>query len=208
MKAVIVILLALFCIVACNQQENTFTDTRNGKTYKTVKIGKQVWMAENLNYEAERSRCYKDSISYCDKYGRLYDWAAAMEACPKGWHLPSNDDWDKLYLYADGEVPENTYKSETTGKYLKSKEGWNDYKGKSGNGKDAYGFSALPGGCGGSSGHFYDVGSDGHWWSSSKHGPHYAYYRNMYHDHEGSIWYYVDSYLFSARLFSVRCVGD
>jgi uncharacterized protein (TIGR02145 family) len=126
--------------------ESKFTDTRDGKQYKTVRICEQTWMAENLNYEAEGSKCYNDSISYCNKYGRLYDWNTAMKACPKGWHLPSKEEWDKLYRYADGDKgTESPYKSETAGKYLKSKEGWNNDEGKSCNGEDTYGFSALPG---------------------------------------------------------------
>jgi uncharacterized protein (TIGR02145 family) len=217
-------LLALLCIAAFAQQKGTFTDTRDGKTYKTTKIGEQVWMAENLNYEAERSRCYNDSISYCKKYGRLYDWATAMGidkefndkkwngsdvkrqgVCPKGWHLPSNAAWDKLYRYADGDKgTKNPYDSETAGKYLKSKEGWNDYKGKSGNGEDKFGFSALPGGYGDSDGYFDGVGSYGHWWSSIEYSSNYAYFRLMFYDFEIAGWY--DSS--KDFLFSVRCVQD
>jgi uncharacterized protein (TIGR02145 family) len=66
-----------------------------------------------------------------------------MKACPSGWHLPSNEEWNKLYHHAEGTSgTESTYISEIAEKYLKTKKGWDDYEGKSGNGADIYGFSA------------------------------------------------------------------
>ena len=71
-------------------------DKRNGMKYRIVEIGNQCWMGENLNYNAFASYCYKNLTSYCDLYGRLYKYKSAITACPKGWHLPSNDEWDTL----------------------------------------------------------------------------------------------------------------
>ncbi|MDR0515685.1 MAG: fibrobacter succinogenes major paralogous domain-containing protein [Fibromonadaceae bacterium] len=198
-------ILALLYITAFAQQKDTFTDTRDGKTYKTTKIGEQTWMAENLNYNVSGSKCYENETKNCGKYGRLYDWATAMKACPKGWHLPSNDEWDKLYCYADGDkCEEGLYYSEIAGKYLKSKEGWNDNNGKSGNGEDTYSFSALPGGSGNSVGDFSDVGDNGCWWSASEGSSSYAYFRSIGYDSE---YVYLNNYD-KSFLFSVRCVRD
>jgi uncharacterized protein (TIGR02145 family) len=215
------IFLALFCVATFAQQKGTFTDTRDGKKYKTTKIGEQVWMAENLNYKVNGSKCYgeddeeitlssSEMQANCDKYGRLYDWATAMKACPNGWHLPSNAEWDKLYRFADGTSgTESPYKSETAGKYLKSKEGWK----KSGNGEDKFGFSALPGGFGSPSESFFHVGGGGHWWSGSFHsfGDSYlwgdsfsVYGRYMGYGYEYALLrIYIEFFL-----FSVRCVED
>ncbi|MDR0515765.1 MAG: fibrobacter succinogenes major paralogous domain-containing protein [Fibromonadaceae bacterium] len=137
-----------------------------GKTYKTVKIGNQTWMAENMNYNAAGSVCYENSESNCNKYGRLYNWETAMAVCPSGWHLPSDDEWTTL---------ENFVSIETAGTKLKAFNGWND----SGNGTDDYGFSALPGGHGGVGGNFILIGSYGNWWCSTEDSASNVYYRAM-----------------------------
>ena len=130
----------------------TLTDPRDGKIYKTVVIGTQTWMAENLNYEISDSWCYGNKEENCEKYGRLYTWAAAMSAVPNGWHLPTNEEWDILAANVGGEA--------NAGTKLKSKNGWN-----SGNGTDDYGFAAFPAGRRHSDS-FYDVGSYANFWTA------------------------------------------
>jgi len=117
-------------------ENDAFTDPRDGKVYRTVKIGSQVWMAENLAYAAEGSKCYNNEESNCEKYGRLYDWDTAMKSCPAGWHLPSREEWQTLVDFAGG--------GKIAGEKLKAKSGWNDYEGKSGNGTDEYSFLGYP----------------------------------------------------------------
>ena len=121
--------------------------TYGSETYQTVVIGTQTWFARNLNYDSGSgtSICYNNEPSYCDDYGRLYDWETAMTVCPSGWHLPNNAEWDVLGDDA---------------KKLKATSGWYD----NGNGTNDYGFSALPGGGGHPDGFFNFVGYDGMWW--------------------------------------------
>jgi uncharacterized protein (TIGR02145 family) len=176
---------------------NSLTDSRNGQKYRTVKIGSQTWMAENLNYNTSGSKCYDNKESNCQKYGRLYDWKTAKSACPSGWHLPSKAEWDALSNSVGGE--------KTTGKHLKAKSGWNnDNKGKSGNGIDTYGFAAIPGGDGSSGGDFDNVGNYGSWWSASEYSSSLAYYRFMSYSLESADWYKSGKNF----MFSVRCVQD
>jgi uncharacterized protein (TIGR02145 family) len=172
-----------------------------GKTYKTVVIGTQTWMTENLNYNATGSVCYGNQENNCNIYGRLYDWSAAIAACPSGWHLPSNAEWDALYRYADGTSGTNSpYSSSTAGKYLKAVSGWND----GGNSTDEFGFAALPGGYGYSGGSFSDVDYYGGWWSASEFGAKDAYSRGIYYGSGYADWHYEDK----SYLCSVRCVED
>jgi uncharacterized protein (TIGR02145 family) len=197
--------LPLMFSVRCLQGEpqkvgtemNTFTDTRDSKKYKTVKISlksgsqtiiSQTWMAENLNYNAAGSKCYENNLANCTKYGRLYNWETAVKACPAGWHLPTNEEWDILVNFADGDKP---------AKKLKAKTGWN---GK-GNGTDDYRFTALPGGSIGDNGSFYGAGAHGNWWGSYKNA---AYDRTI----DGKEEYNVYEKVPEGSLSSIRCMKD
>ncbi|MDR0331045.1 MAG: fibrobacter succinogenes major paralogous domain-containing protein [Chitinispirillales bacterium] len=187
-----------------------FTDSRDGQKYRIVKIGIQTWMAENLKYKMERSWCYNNDESNCLTYGRLYDGNAAKIACPKGWHLPSRDEWNILMATGGGVRKEmageggKTYPyDEFTGKKLKSTSGWDDWKGGTGNGTDEFGFSAMPGGYR-EGGKFFNAGWDGRWWSATAYGPN-AHYRFIYNYYGGVF----ESYGAPHNLgFSVRCVQD
>jgi uncharacterized protein (TIGR02145 family) len=171
-----------------------FTDHRDGKTYKTVKIGEQTWLAENLNFECEGSKCYCNNPSNADKYGRLYDWETAMKICPEGWHLPSKSEYEVLDKIIGGK--------KVAGTKLKAASGWNS----DGNGTDDYGFSALPGGLGNSSGGFGCVGNRGNWWSASEDdcNSKYSYSRLMFYNTRSTYWDILDKSLF----LSLRCVRD
>ena len=84
----------------------TFTDSRDGKTYKTVVIADRIWMAENLSYDAAKgSYCYDDDVKNCSTYGRLYTFEAARRAVPQGWHLPSKDEFERLLAELGGPGP-------------------------------------------------------------------------------------------------------
>lgn len=76
-------------------------DKRDNQVYRTIKIGEQVWMAQNLNYETEDSRCYNGSTENCTELGRLYYQSEAKDICPNGWHLPTNSEWNILNSYVD-----------------------------------------------------------------------------------------------------------
>ena len=152
------------------------------RIYKKVIIGKgenaQTWMAENLNYETENSWCGGGS-GYIDKsgtegdcsiYGRLYTWAAAKTACPDGWHLPSETEFEKLITNVDADLNGSYNTTNKAGTALKSTSGWNG----DGNGTNASGFSALPGGFGtGTS--FMVKGNGGYFWSFSEVNDNYSY---------------------------------
>ena len=76
--------------------ENAFTDPRDDQTYRIIELNGQLWMTENLNYSTEGSWWYQDNETHGKEYGRLYTWDAAQKACPPGWRLPSDNDWQEL----------------------------------------------------------------------------------------------------------------
>jgi len=88
-----------------------FTDPRDGKIYKTVKIGNQIWMAENLAYKTQKgSWADNNDENNVKMYGYQYNWEAAHNACPPGWHLPSRAEWETL-IGNLGSEPGNKMKS-------------------------------------------------------------------------------------------------
>jgi uncharacterized protein (TIGR02145 family) len=192
--------LAAWCLSLSAAQASsgagTLTDTRDGKTYRTMKIGKQTWMAENLNYRPQQDKtwcyendtsycktwtaqilnyaeptgswCYNDSNSYCDKYGRLYDWNTARTACPSGWHLSTVNEWRFLYKTVRIQAGNPEIDWYKIDRKLKSKSGWNrNLDGTGGNGTDNIGFSALPGGSSNGGVRFFHVGEHGYWWADA-----------------------------------------
>jgi len=95
----------VFLLVFCSAlfAQGAFTDSRDGKTYKIVKIGNQTWMDGNLEFNAAGSKCYGNEPENCAKFGRLYSWFEARQACPAGWHLPSDNEWQALVDFAGNE---------------------------------------------------------------------------------------------------------
>ena len=104
MRVVFIFLFGSVLTVKVHGQKGTMTDWRDEKEYKTVKIGDQTWMAQNLAYNdpKRQSDCYGDSISNCVKYGRLYTWEVANKVCPRGWRLPEKSEFESLLSYAGG----------------------------------------------------------------------------------------------------------
>jgi uncharacterized protein (TIGR02145 family) len=113
------------------------TVTYGGQVYNTVQIGSQCWLKENLNYAVGNSWCYDDNSSNCDIYGRVYDWNTALTACPPGWHLPSDAEWDVIVNYLGG--------SSIAGGKMKEA-GFAHWKLPNTGATNESGFTALPGG--------------------------------------------------------------
>jgi len=193
-------------VLPCN---GTFYDD-DGNPFQGVQIGEQCWMAENLKYlpGVVGPMTYSESVPYYyvygyngtdvdeakltanyNTYGVLYNWPAALTACPDGWHLPSDAEWTELTNSLGG--------TSVAGYKMKSTTGWNG----GGNGDNSSGFTALPGGYRYYSlGMFFNAGNYGHWWSATEH-------------IISSIYYYANIVSYTefnknSDGFSVRCIRD
>ncbi len=186
------------------------TDDRDNQTYKTIEIGNQTWMAENLNFTPDtgNSWCYGNDTNNCDTYGRLYDWDTAREVCPEGWHLPSDDEWTSLITELDPSASSTLIQSTIAGGMMKStgtiEEGTGLWYDPNEGATNESGFSGLPGGFRNYSGSFSLLGSSGGWWSSDETDSSRASFQSM-----GHRFSYVYRYDNPKQLgFSVRCIKD
>jgi uncharacterized protein (TIGR02145 family) len=204
----------------------TITDT-DGNVYKTVTIGTQIWMSENLKTTKYNDNtdiplvedasawaglstpgyCWYNNDATANKatYGALYNWYTVNtgKLCPTGWHVPTDAEWKTLEMYlglTQAEADASGWRGTDRGSQLKNSTGWNS----GGNGTNTSGFSALPGGGRGTTGAFYDVGGLGKWWSSTEYGTSSAWYRLLIYSN-GII---SRGLLSTPDGFSVRCLGD
>jgi uncharacterized protein (TIGR02145 family) len=200
--------------IAWNPRSRFGSLAHAGQTYRTIAIGSQTWMAENLNDTGGGTAigvCYKYSTDSCTKYGRLYTWAEVMNGastsstnpsgvqgiCPTGWHVPSDSEWAKMQTFVDPTTAVDA-------KLLKSTSGWwVPNREASGNGTDVFGFRGLPGGCGSDA--FYDASKYGFWWSTTESSISlYAWYRGMGYVDDNMLRYDITK----KDRYSLRCVRD
>jgi uncharacterized protein (TIGR02145 family) len=171
------------------------TDFRDGKTYKTIVIGTQTWLAENLAYKAETGCwAYDNDPNNVATYGYLYNWETAKKVCPSGWHLPSKDEWTTLINYLGGE-------SVAGGKLKEEDTHWAGFAST-----NESGFTAHLGGDQSSiERSFYGINRLGYWWSATEKSEFRAYNCSLYDDSNKIISEVANS---KVSAFSVRCVKD
>ena len=230
------IAIGLLTLVGCDKDYDTDTETTStsssieygegatdidGNTYKSVIIGEQEWMAENLRaskysdgasipnvtndtvwtFDTTGAWCIYDNDSQYDSiHGKLYNWYAVEtgKLCPTGWHVPTDSEWAELTDYLT-----NNGHGGAVGTALKSTSGWNN----GGNGTDDYGWNGLPGGFrlpevfeGG----LYNIGDYGYWWSSSEYESGTAWDR-IFYSTNGIV---SRGHINKKYGFSVRCIRD
>lgn len=178
-------------------RSGTLTDSRDGQSYKWVRIGNKIWMAENLNYSTSiGSWCYDNKENNCGIYGRLYNWETAKKVCPAGWHLPNESEWNKLIDFLTGDDLPGGKLKETGNLY------WEKPNTSATN---ESGFTALPGGfCSYDGESFYRIGLYAYFWSSTELAGLFAWSLRLLYDDS-----YVDGHSNNKGYgFSVRCIKD
>lgn len=189
--------------------DQKYTDYRDGNVYKIVKIGNQIWFAENLRYIPHVCRVKEDGGIWVYGYngennkkatltknyktfGCLYNLETALEICPEGWHLPNDKEWIELIDFLGGK--------NIADKKLKSRTGWDSQNIRLTN---ECRFSALPGGYRNSNGSFHDIGRIAYWWSASVDNRMHGLDRDGYFNSVmlGDLGNIEDG-------FSIRCIRD
>lgn len=208
----------------------TFTNPVDGQVYKTVKIGNQVWMAENLNVSKYRNGdpvqevpdndtwgemssgawSYYNSDSQNEKiFGKLYNWHAVNDPrglAPEGWHIPTDDEWQELEMYLgmnQAEANRKGWRGNNQGCMLKNT-GTDNWKTPNECATNITGFTGLPGGYRDVSGEFFVIGYSGYWWSSTEHSKYFAWYRTLYYT--SNKIHRTNGY--EGDGFSIRCIRD
>ncbi len=228
--SVLMVVVVAFLLTGCEEPgketTGTVTDT-NGNIYKTVKIGDQWWMAENLKVTHYRdgtaipnvtdnnspwfsisygAMCYyKNEADSAETYGALYNWYAVNDIrniAPAGWHVPTDDEWKELEMtlgMSQSEADDKGWRGTDEGKKLKSTTGWYS----DGNGIDEVAFFALPAGFRNYyDGYFYSMGNTAYFWSATEYSTDGAWYRGLYYVNDT-----VDRYSVSKQYgYSVRCI--
>ena len=201
------------------QTPDPLVDSRDGNIYQTVQIGPKIWMAENLRflpslsspsissnsdphyliYDSEETDVELGKLEEnYNKYGALYNWSAAKQSCPAGWHLPTDNEWLSLISALGGELVAGGKMKESGTQHWQSA--------ATGSGNNESGFTALPAGA-------YDPSSltkfsylyrSGFWWSATEDGPESANYKYIdYNSHK------INSHHIQKKNgYSVRCVKD
>ncbi|MEI7980079.1 MAG: FISUMP domain-containing protein [Bacteroidota bacterium] len=223
------LMLQVSSLYAQSTGRGTVTD-RDGNVYRTVGIGRYEWMAENLrttsynngtkipyvtgnnawtSLRTDAFCLYNDNDSITGTCGALYNWYSVNtgKLCPEGWRVPTDDEWkflegsvDSRHGTDDTVWNNNMLRGYNAGQQLKAPTGW-----RSGlNGRDHFGFSAMPCGEHLSNGRYFLAGSNGFWWSSNEYGVSTAWYRSLIYSFEEILRGYHDKRFG----FSIRCVRD
>lgn len=171
--------------------KGTLKDSRDGKTYKTIGIGENIWMAENLNYKTDSSWCYNNLEEKCDYAGRLYKWTDVVKLppsyidsivdisgkyqgiCPSGWHIPAPSDFSNMVEHVI--KPQAVYDETRAGVVFSSTTGW-----KRDQGIDSVGFNVKPTGYRTETGSFISDSSYASFWTTNGNGYYYVTYPTYY----------------------------
>jgi uncharacterized protein (TIGR02145 family) len=230
------VLIITFSLSRCgligpdNQPYSTVTDI-DGNVYKTVRIGDQWWMMENLKVTHYRNGDPIPNVTdagawadlaagaYCEHsndpanvatYGRLYNWHAIADSrniAPEGWHVPTDAEWKQLEMYlgmSEAEADATGWRGTDEGGKLKESD-TTHWVSPNISATNRSGFTALPAGFRNESGNFADMLYSTHFWSSTEHDASFAWARSLYHDHSDIGRYDGHGKYYG---FSIRCVKD